>query len=233
MIKVIVFDLDDTLINEIEYIKSGYKHLSAIIKQKYGLKESYVYDKLYNLFKTQPKNVFDRFLKEEKISFEKKDVLYLVEEYRSHFPVIELSSNKISLLEEIRKKGYGLAIITDGYQEAQKNKVIALNLEKYIDKIIITDELGRKYWKPHPKAYKKVKEYFDIRFEEMLYVGDNPEKDFYIKSVYPIHTVRYHNIKGVYNNADYYKEVKEDYSIKNLNELFKIIEKIDGGNKNE
>ena len=56
-------------------------------------------------------------------------------------------------------------------------------------RVILTEELGRKYWKPHPKAFKIMREKLDVEFHEMVYVGDNPEK-ISILLKYPITTVR-------------------------------------------
>ncbi|WP_318753436.1 HAD-IA family hydrolase [Globicatella sp. PHS-GS-PNBC-21-1553] len=61
-----------------------------------------------------------------------------------------------------------------------------LNLEKYFDKIIVTDELGRAYWKPHPKSFEIMKAHFGVNYNEMVYVGDNPQKDFFIKKSIPL-----------------------------------------------
>src|SRR5690554_16976 len=76
------------------------------------------------------------------------------------------------------EKNIKLGIITDGYKETQNNKIKVLELKRYIDKIIVTDELGRDFWKPHPKSYKIMKDYFNVKYEEMIYIGDNESKDF-------------------------------------------------------
>ena len=62
MIKAIVFDLDDTLISERDYIKSGFKYVSKIISDRYKLDNNEVYEVMRELFKESPKNVFNRVL---------------------------------------------------------------------------------------------------------------------------------------------------------------------------
>jgi putative hydrolase of the HAD superfamily len=52
----------------------------------------------------------------------------------------------------------------------------------------------------------------------MMYVGDNPEKDFYIGKIYSIKTVRI-NRNGLYSGASYLHGVKENISITSLSEL--------------
>jgi len=68
------------------------------------------------------------------------------------------------------------AIITDGYSSAQWEKIRALNLEQYVDKIIVTDDWGKEFWKPNPRAYILAQ---DKRTpKECVYIADNPLKDF-------------------------------------------------------
>lgn len=92
----------------------------------------------------------------------------------------------------------------------------------YFDEVIITEELGRKYWKPHPKAFEIMREKLDVEFNEMVYIGDNPEKDFYIGKKYPITTVRVLR-EGVYKDKAYLEDIKETYVINDLNEISLLI----------
>ena len=69
-----------------------------------------------------------------------------------------------------------LAIITDGYARGQWSKIRSLCLEKYIGKIVVTDDWGREFWKPHPRAFEYVQNSFSS--ENCIYIADNPQKDF-------------------------------------------------------
>ena len=53
----------------------------------------------------------------------------------------------------------------------------------------------------------------------MIYVGDNPQKDFYVKKSIPIITVRICREKAIYEKAEYLENIREDLSIRNLEEL--------------
>lgn len=217
MIKAIIFDLDDTLISEDEYIRSGYQYIGKLLENKYQL--SNAYEELYQLYTESSKNVFNRYFEKHNIQYEKKDIIDLVQEYRNHNPKIHFFDDVIPTLLELRNRGFKLGIISDGYLETQRNKAEVLNLHQWFDKIIFTEELGREYWKPHPKAFEMMKEFFDVGFDEMMYIGDNPEKDFYIGSVYPVTTVRINRGDGVYQNKQYYKEVKENLIIEKVQDI--------------
>ena len=94
MIKAVVFDLDDTLISEKEYIKSGYRHIAEIISEQNRLNKELgdkhlIYEVLIQLFDASPKNVFNRLLDKLEVPYTKDDILDLVKAYREHKPNIQ------------------------------------------------------------------------------------------------------------------------------------------------
>lgn len=212
MVKVVVFDLDDTLIPEKEYIKSGYHHIAGIIEDRFKIDKNRVFDDLMNLYKVSPLNVFNRLYGKYQIEYSKEMILDLVKEYRGHFPDIQFYDDVLPCLSELKRLGIKVGIITDGYGIAQRQKLKAIQADEYFDEIIVTDELGREYWKPHPKAFEIMKEKFKVNFDEMLYVGDNPEKDFYISRTHPIKTVRVLR-DGVHSDKNYFGDIKEDLNV--------------------
>lgn len=222
MIKLIVFDIDDTLYNELDYVKSGYKVVSEFLIKKYNIKDCY--KKLIDLFCISSKNVFNRLLDEEKIIYDSDDIFELVNIYRNHFPNIKISDDKIEVIKEL-KNNYKLAIVSDGNYSTQKLKSDALGLESFFDKIILTDKFGKEYWKPSNKAFELLSKKFNVSFEEMIYIGDNPNKDFYY-SFYGIRTIRFVNYLGIYFKDNYYDNIKENYKIENFFELFEILKEI-------
>lgn len=228
MIKAVVFDLDDTLISEMQYIESGYKKIAIKIKNDYRLEisEYEIYSLMIYLFKIDSKNVFNRTLEILGIEYTLEYIKELVNCYRNHIPEICFFKEVIPCLNNLKQQKIKLGLITDGYKNAQKNKLKVLNAKKIFDKVILTDELGKEYWKPNPKAFKIIKDYFNIKFEEIIYVGDNPEKDFYIKRYCPINCVRIYRNESIYKGKKYRENIKENYRISNLNQIINIIKEI-------
>lgn len=222
MVKAVVFDLDDTLISEKEYIISGYNHISKLISDKFGINKKQIFTDLIKLFEQSSYNVFNRLYEKYRIEYSNEMIQDLVNEYRGHFPNIQFYDDVIPYLNELKKLEIKTGIVTDGYAVAQRQKLLAVDAEKYFNEIIVTDELGIKYWKPHPKAFELIREKLEVDFNEMIYVGDNPEKDFYIGSIYPIKTVRIKR-EGFYNSRNYLENVIEMYSINRLDEISKLI----------
>lgn len=226
MIKAVIFDLDDTLISEREYVISGYRHIARRLSDRVGEDKQAIFDILMELFQTSPKNVFDRLLDKLQVPHTKDDILELVEAYRKHEPDIKFYDDVLTCLEQLKEKGIKTGIITDGYTSTQRNKLKVLNAHRYFEYIIVTDELGRDYWKPNPRVFEIMRYSMGVGFDEMVYVGDNPEKDFYISSIYPIKTVRiareYSEHEHTYRDKGYLDGIKPDYIITSLEGLLAL-----------
>lgn len=212
MIKAIVFDLDDTLFPEIEYVKSGFRAIAKEFGDDF-------YEKLWNLFCEDRKDVYQR------AGFPEAQCKRCIEIYRNHFPDIRLDKETEETLVSLKEKGYKLGIITDGRPEGQRNKIKALGLDNIMDYIIVTDEFGGEtFRKPHPKSFELMREKLGVEFDEMMYIGDNPKKDFYIGSIYPIITIRIMN-NGLHSANAYYEDVKENVTISNIIEISRCLVK--------
>jgi putative hydrolase of the HAD superfamily len=219
MVKAVIFDLDDTLISERQYIDSGYHYIAKLLSNKLNKNEEELYKLLNELLIESPKNVFNRLFDKLEFCYTNDDILKLVEEYRNHVPAIKFYDDVLPCLEFLKSKGIKVGIITDGYLNTQRRKLNAIKAYDYFDEIIITDEFGREFWKPHPKAFEIMQERLNVEFNEMIYVGDNPEKDFYIGSILPIKTVRIIRKQSIYINTSYYMNIKEHFTIYSLTDL--------------
>lgn len=219
MIKAVVFDLDDTLISEKEYIRSGFKVVSRKIAVDNNLDENKVFNKALELFKISSKEVFNRMLDEFEVEYSKDYILKLIKCYREHEPNINFFEDVIPTINQLKEKGYKLGIITDGYKETQLRKIEVLKCRELFDEIIVTDELGREFWKPHEKSYKLMAEKLNINLNEMIYVGDNVNKDFITANKLGITTVHINRGDGVYSNIDIESEFLAKYKIQRLNDV--------------
>lgn len=213
MIRALVFDLDDTLYPEIEYVKSGF---SAVAR---ALGDEALYETMYALFCEAPQGVYQR------AGLNEADCRKAMDIYRSHRPKICLPKESRTVLEALKAKGCKTGIITDGRPDGQRNKIDALGLSALVDSILITDELGGcDFRKPNPLAFRIMAKRLDVSFSDMMYVGDNPTKDFYIGDVYPVTTVRLLSEKGtIHREEAYYRGVKEAIRIASLDELLKLV----------
>ena len=219
MIKAVVFDLDDTLISEKEYIRSGFRQVSKKIAKKNNLDKDYVYKIMYDTFNEDSKNVFNRVLDKLNIQYEKEDIKELINYYRGHMPDIKLYDDAKYILDTLKAKGIKLGMITDGYKITQRNKLEALNIGDYFEHIVVTDELGREFWKPHQKPYEIIKKKLGLEYENMVYVGDNVSKDFVTANKLGMNTIFINREEGIYKELKYSNEYTAKYTIGSLNEI--------------
>lgn len=189
-VDAVIFDLDDTLYSEKDYVRSGFKKISELFNAPEMENE------LWNAFINR-KNPIDFTLEKYGLS-DKKDIA--IQEYRYQRPIISLYSGVKEMIERIKitKK---VGIITDGRPEGQHNKINALGLDKLIYDIIVTDELGGvQFRKPCDIAFRIMQCRWKIPFEKILYVGDNAEKDFQAPNQLGMRSLYYINDDGLYNN---------------------------------
>lgn len=191
-LKAVVFDLDDTLYSEKEYVRSGYRKIGEALSNIPDAAET-----LWSLFE-QGKPAIDELLRQENIQSEeiKQECLRV---YRHQIPDIHLYHGVTEMLTEFRKLGLKLGIITDGRPEGQRAKLQVLGLEEYVDYIIVTDEFGgAEFRKPNPIAFQTMKEKLGVEFEEMCYVGDNIKKDFIAPQQLGMKCFHFINEDGLY-----------------------------------
>lgn len=127
-IKAILFDLDDTLYEEKQFVNSGFNKVAEFVENKFKIDKDFFYKTLIDIFNEGKRgNIFNIALERANIIFDENIIRSMVKIYREHNPKIRLAEDIKSLI--INLKGiYSLGIVTDGYFEVQKKKVQALKL---------------------------------------------------------------------------------------------------------
>jgi len=162
---VIVFDLDDTIYNELDYLRSAYSEIAQkILPEKW---ES-LFLRMFSLYRCQ-QNVFQ--ILSEEFSIGSDELLKL---YRNHTPNIRPFSGILDLMARIKERNGKIAIITDGRTATQNRKIVALGIKNYIEKIIISEEIGTE--KPNEQNFIAIEK--AIPNGNYTYIADNCKKDF-------------------------------------------------------
>ena len=233
--KAVIFDLDDTLFMELDYVKSGYKYVANFLASIINKHPNSIYDDLLSLFNRKVPNVFDSYINEAfSISGSSLNYTKIIEEciniYRNHTPCIQLSEETYKLLDLLKEQGYLLGIITDGRPEGQKNKIKSLNLEKYMHTIIISDELGGiAFRKPCEKPYLEVLQRMSLSAQECIYIGDNPSKDFISAKKLGFKTIMIKRNQTIHKQEHLSSEHTADVTIDNILDIITFL----GGDTNE
>ena len=207
--KYFIFDLDDTLVSEIDYLKSAYRNIS----KKFDGGEI-----LYNQMLEKYYNKEDVFLwLSEEYGVAKNELLLI---YRFGMPELTLKDGASNILNRIKNENFLLGLITDGRSVTQRNKLKALGLEDNFEKIIISEEFGTE--KPNPENFKT---FHREDISEYFYIADNTQKDFIAPNILGWTTICLKNDGQNIHKQDFSvsKEYLPKYQITHLNELEKFI----------
>lgn len=175
---VIVFDLDDTLYLERDYVESGLRAVGAWAADQ--LEVAGLGEGMLEHFRAGARgHLFDDALTGVGIEPAPALIARMIQVYRQHRPCIHLAEDAMRYLA-CPPSRTGLALITDGYLDAQRRKIRALGLHASgIEIAVCTDRWGRDAWKPSCRAFEYVQRFFGLPAGAFVYVADNPDKDFH------------------------------------------------------
>lgn len=192
--EVVVFDLDDTLYKEADYLKSGFRAVAHLASSLTGEDADTLYADMM-AERLDGGNAFD-MLAGRYFGPDSGFVRQAVGTYRYHKPQIAPSPGADELLRCLATQGTRLAIITDGRSVTQRNKIEALGISRHFPpaNILISEETGAEKsaltpWQTVVRTYPNASRF--------IYVGDNPAKDFRMPRLLGWFTVGLRDTDGV------------------------------------
>lgn len=292
-IRAVIFDLDDTLISEYEFVVSGYRFVSEKLAGRLDKTAPEIEDRLWELSKETYSRAFNRLFDSYGVSCSEEELKELISAYRNHPADTRFYPDVAMTLTGLKDRGILMGIISDGDPGRQRNKIrsavagIPDDLHKYpknkgddaglhngkarieskglhnlssgmaeddlhdkagstsslhkisnkktesesfaggwFDEVILNDEFGGiEYRKPNPKGFREMARRLGVEPSEMIYIGDNPAKDFHISVELPVRTVRIVRENGIYTNREYLDGIKETWRIDSLTDILGIVDK--------
>ena len=221
MIKSVIFDLDNTLIDFMTMKKlSCDAAISAMIdaglnaKKDKAIKELFA---LYGKYGLEEKTIFQKFLKKmtKKVDYE---ILAsgIVAYRRVRTGFLEPYPHVGEVLFELKRRGIKLAIVSDAPRLKAWIRLVSMKINHLFDVVVTFDDT--KEMKPSIAPFKFAFRKLNVKPQECLMVGDRPERD--IKGAKKLGMLtcfaKYGNPKG--------KGSKADYEINDIKELLEIVE---------
>ena len=227
MITTVIFDLDDTLYDEIDYCRSGFRAVARFLDNlSHPPSPEHTFDCLWKRFTAgNHTTTFNAALDELGIAYDNKFIQNLVKVYRNHLPKITLPPESRDVMSVLSGK-YTLALLTDGFLPAQRLKVQALAIEKYFKAILYTEQLGRQFWKPSPAGFEKLMQTLNAKPENIVYIADNEEKDFIAPNKLGILTVQLIRPARIHTESAEQSEAAAQYIIHKISDLPTLLEKL-------
>ncbi|MBE9571351.1 MAG: HAD family hydrolase [Proteobacteria bacterium] len=201
MLQAVVFDLDDTLYPEREFVLSGFRSVSKWVEQNTKISFADAYGQLVQFFEEDSHgHTFDRFLKDHDI-WSASIVQKMVGIYRGHRPEISSFPEVLDMMARLGKR-FRIGLLSDGYLDVQQRKLDALGLEHCFNAVVFSDKWGKDAWKPSPYPFNVMLEIFGVRAVQAVYVADNPVKDFLGARRAGMSSVRVRLPGGVYSKME-------------------------------
>jgi len=222
MIKAVLFDLDNTLI---DFMRFKNKCCEAAIEEMIsaGLrmdkaKASSLLFKIYNKYGIEHKMIFQKFLKKAIGEIDYKILAYGIMAYRKmKNSYLEPYPGVISTLIKL-KKDYKLAIISDAPKLKAWERLATMRLDEFFDVVITAADV--KAEKPSSRIFKKTLEKLNVKPEEAVMIGDRVARD--------IKGARSMGIKSVFAKYGDLKIKKSgaDFEINDIRELPGVLDKL-------
>ena len=228
MIKAVLFDLDDTLYIEGDFFRSGFSVVGSELEARRVGRGDEIAAMLAAIhFREAREGVFQKAA--ARIPFPEEWIPQLVTVFRSHQPRIRLAPDVPPVLRSLRTK-YSVGCVTDGWAEVQRRKIAALGIMEFLDALVVADELGRSFWKPNPAPIHRCCEMLGVSFPEVIFVGDNPERDMKGARNAGIRSIRVRRKDSYFYSIDSAPPDVADYEVSNLTEVERILALLDDGN---
>jgi carbamoyl-phosphate synthase large subunit len=177
-LRAVLFDLDNTLYPEEQFVASGFRAVANCLAEHTNLAAEALEKKMWHILHTQGRGrVFNTLLAELKLD-SRVWLRTLLLVYRSHQASISLFPGIGEALVALKDQGLRLGLVTDGPGSVQRRKIAALDLERHMDVIVCTDELGAGYAKPSTVPFEVATTLLGVAASETAYLGDDISKDF-------------------------------------------------------
>lgn len=176
-----VFDLDDTLAEERDFLFSGFRAVHKLLIPLVGVEIAARAESEMRRAATEHANHYSALesLLDSTGLRDKVDIKLVVDTCRNHVPDegYRLRTDAGFLLRALQRHRIVCCLITDGRSRTQRNKIRALGLDKFIREqdILISGETG--YDKYHQEPFRSVMHRYPYA-RSFTYIGDNPAKDF-------------------------------------------------------
>jgi len=172
----VIFDLDDTLYLERDYVRSGFYAADRWCRTTLGL--SGVRELAQEYFEAGRRgDIFDAVLEKLKVPRIDETIKELVRVYREHAPEIVLAPDAARCLSTLKGQIH-LGLLTDGNSATQWGKIHALGIRDAFEEIVVTGDWGAEFFKPHLRGFRHLERRFGPPSTRFIYVADNPLKDF-------------------------------------------------------
>ena len=180
MIKAIIFDLDNTLLDFIKMKQFSVKAaITAMNEAGLEVNEEKAYKDIFDLYVEkgwENQQVFDDYLNQTVGKVSNKILAAGIVSYRrAREATLLVYPNVNKTLIELIKMGIKLAVVSDAPSREAWMRLYYLNLHHVFEPVLTYDDTGVR--KPSAKPFKMALDVLNVEPEEALMIGDWPDRD--------------------------------------------------------
>lgn len=229
MVKVVIFDLDNTLTDFMRMKENAVDAaVAAMVDAGLRFPPHEIKEKIYEVYEREGiefQKVFDVALKEflGEVDF-KIQAAGIVGYRRAKEASLVLYPHVKLTLIELMKRGIRLAVVSDAPRKEAWLRLCYLQLHHMFDFVSTFEDTGER--KPSPVPFQRALDYFDVAPDEAIMVGDWPERDITGAAQLGMRTVfaRYGNTFGTMESGAH-------HDINDIYELVDVIDQLNGEGK--
>ncbi len=180
MIRAIVFDLDNTLMDFMKMKDLGVQGaVDAMIDAGLSMGRDEAHRKIYEIYKLEGieyQHVFDAFLQTELGRIEPKLLAAAIVGYRrTRESALVVYPHTHQTLIELSKRGLRLAVVSDAPRLQAWLRLTYLQLHHLFDAVVTLEDTRQR--KPAPEPFKRALELVGVPSSEAIMVGDWADRD--------------------------------------------------------
>ena len=227
MIKVAIFDLDNTLTDFMRMKENAVDAaIGAMVDAGLRYPRDDIKKKIYDIYEKEGiefQSVFDHALTEliGQVDFKIKAAGIVGYRRAKEASLVLYPHVKVTLID-LMKRGIRLAVVSDAPREEAWLRLCYLQLHHMFDFVSTFEDAGER--KPSPVPFQRALDFFEVAPSESLMIGDWPERDITGADQLGMITVfaRYGTTFGTDASGAH-------YDVDDIFELVDIIDRINGG----
>ena len=227
MIKAVIFDLDNTLLDFMKMKDYAVKAaIAGMIEAGLNIDPDESYDTIIRIYEEEGwenQQVFNDFLNKTIGEVNNKYLAAGIVAYRrAREANLLLYPNVNHTLVELIKRGVKLAVVSDAPSREAWMRIYYLNLHHHFDVVLTFDDTNVR--KPSPIPFEMALSQLNIDPEEAIMVGDWPERDVVGANKLGIRTIfaRYGDAFGTVDSG-------ADWDINDVYEIVGIVNELNSG----
>ncbi len=224
MIRAILFDLDNTLIDFYKMKRTcSEEAVRAMVDAGLKIREKKGIEKLFKFYEKygwENQKIFDKFIKEVQGKIDYKILASGVAAYRRiKYGYLVPYAHARGTLLKLKQRGLKLGIVSDAPIKQAWLRLAELNMVDFFDLVIGLEKQGKR--KPHSMPFRKALKKLGVPAEEILFVGDSPERDIAGAKKLGMKTA----LAEYGQVTEPAKKIKADFVLRDIREIEKIVRK--------